>query len=293
MKPIFFVLIGALLPVSCNLASPEIEMQTIAKEAYIYAYPMVQQYATMYAHAIDCQSESYKAPLNHLSFESVTPCIALGEAWIDFRTNSYVLHIPKQNDYCQLSVQITDLYSNTYFHIDREEGAAGGDFLLQGRARDTFIPEGVKKVIVSETDFACVLIKICTKNRDSVVKWNELTEQIAIEPVHIKSNKTAAADFPPYMQDTGNIRFYGYLSFLLQFCNVNPSDKRLIKRFEMIGITAGKPFIAKSWSQADQGAMYRGMTAGKIVADSLYRVNNTIHQWISTVEEEDKEQATY
>ena len=40
------------------------ETRTIAKDAYIYGFPMVQAYLTMYAFSIDTHNPQYKGPFN-------------------------------------------------------------------------------------------------------------------------------------------------------------------------------------------------------------------------------------
>ena len=45
------------------------EAQSIAEEAYIYAYPMLENYRTMYTQAIDRTDPGYLAPFNQLTHE--------------------------------------------------------------------------------------------------------------------------------------------------------------------------------------------------------------------------------
>ena len=53
-------------------ASTPAETRAIAKDAYIYGYPMVQVYLTMYAFSIDKHNPQYKGPFNApLSFARV------------------------------------------------------------------------------------------------------------------------------------------------------------------------------------------------------------------------------
>jgi hypothetical protein len=42
------------------------EARTIAKDAYIYAVPMVAQYKTMYAYSIDKGGRQYMGPFNSI-----------------------------------------------------------------------------------------------------------------------------------------------------------------------------------------------------------------------------------
>jgi hypothetical protein len=44
----------------------EVEARVIAKEAYIYGCPIVNNYRVQYAYFVDTKSPEYKAPWNHI-----------------------------------------------------------------------------------------------------------------------------------------------------------------------------------------------------------------------------------
>ena len=86
--------------------TPE-EARAIAKEAYIYANPLVDAYRAMYSWFLDEQSPEFKAPLNRIGNvprvftpedravqgpNSDTPYSFLG---LDLRTDPIVLTVPK------------------------------------------------------------------------------------------------------------------------------------------------------------------------------------------------------
>ena len=43
------------------------EVRAIAKDAYIYGFPVVTNYATMYKQAIDKSGKDYRAPFNQIA----------------------------------------------------------------------------------------------------------------------------------------------------------------------------------------------------------------------------------
>ena len=61
-------------PASAEDLTPA-EAQTFAKDAYIYGFPIVENYKKMYAYAVAASGEQYKAPFNTLKHEAevVTP----------------------------------------------------------------------------------------------------------------------------------------------------------------------------------------------------------------------------
>src|SRR3954463_357095 len=62
----------ALLPAPRSTAAhaqpsvPPAEARAIAKEAYIYGFPMVDSYRIQHAYFVDTKNPEYKAPWNHL-----------------------------------------------------------------------------------------------------------------------------------------------------------------------------------------------------------------------------------
>jgi hypothetical protein len=86
--------------------TPE-EAQNIAKEAYLYGFPMVMNYKTMWNYAVDKDNPEYKGPFNEVSCEArlftpddkavITPnadtpyCMF----WMDLRAEPLVLSVPK------------------------------------------------------------------------------------------------------------------------------------------------------------------------------------------------------
>jgi len=95
--------------ISCNSTTKEVtsdEARAIAKEAYIFNYPLVMYYRTMYLQAIDKDSESFSGGFGqwlHLGTSSpkdtdiVTPNndSPYSYAWVDLRAEPWVLTMPK------------------------------------------------------------------------------------------------------------------------------------------------------------------------------------------------------
>ncbi len=58
---------AALLLAACGPGLPTAdEAEAIAKEAYVYGFPMVLGYKTMNTYSVDQSSPEYKGPFNHL-----------------------------------------------------------------------------------------------------------------------------------------------------------------------------------------------------------------------------------
>ncbi len=108
--------------------TPE-EARAIAKEAYIYGYPMVDSYRIQYAYFVDRTNPEYKTPWNEIrNFARVftpedkavqtpnsdTPYSFLG---MDLRTEPVVLIVPPVEKDRYFSIQLIDAYTHNFDYI--------------------------------------------------------------------------------------------------------------------------------------------------------------------------------
>ena len=141
------------------------EARTIAKEAYIYGYPMVDSYRIQHAYFVEIGNPEYKAPWNQIKNmprvftpddkavqtpNSDTPYSMLG---LDLRTEPIVLTVPRIEKDRYYSIQLIDAYTFNFAYIgSRATGNEAGSFLIAGPNWNGETPRGVKKVIRSETE---------------------------------------------------------------------------------------------------------------------------------------------
>ena len=141
------------------------EARAIAKEAYIYGFPIVDSYRIQHAYFVDRNSPEYKAPWNQLrNFSRVftpedkavqtpnsdTPYSFLG---MDLRAEPIVLTVPQIEKKRYFSVQLIDAYTFNFDYIgSRTTGNDGGSFLIAGPSWKGPMPKGVRKVIRAETE---------------------------------------------------------------------------------------------------------------------------------------------
>ena len=161
-------LLGALAFMSVRAADvTPTEARAIAKEAYIYANPMVDGYRIQYAYFVNRESPEFKAPWNQLrniprvftpedkavqTPNSDTPYSMIG---LDLRAEPMVLTVPPIEKGRYFSIQLIDLYTHNFAYIgSRATGNDGGSFLIAGPGWKGKTPKGVKQVIRSETELA-------------------------------------------------------------------------------------------------------------------------------------------
>ena len=139
------------------------EARAIAKDAYIYGFPMVDGYRVQYAFMVDTKNPEFKAPWNQISNaarvftpedktvqtpNSDTPYSTVG---LDLRTQPIVLTVPPMEKARYFSLQLVDLYTANFAYIGtRATGNDGGSFLIAGPGWNGQTPKNVKKVIWAE-----------------------------------------------------------------------------------------------------------------------------------------------
>jgi hypothetical protein len=282
------------------------EARKIAQEAYIYGFPMVDNYRILYAYFVDSQNKEFKAPWNQIvnvprvytsddkavqTPNSDTPYSFVG---MDLRAEPIVLTVPAIEKKRYYSIQLIDLYTHNFAYIgSRTTGNDAGRFLIAGPRWKGETPKGIKKVFRSETDL--VLAGYRTQLFDPADLDNVKKTQAGYkaEPLSKLLGKPAPAAAPavswlkplsPQEQRTSP-EFFNVLNFLLQFTAPHPSEKALRARFAKVGVEAGKPFdVAKlrpEMKTTIEGGMADGQKAyeefkrtridtGKVTAGDLF-----------------------
>lgn len=275
-------MLAALLPEAVRAqeeVSPE-QVRAIAKEAYIYGYPMVDSYRIQYAYFVDTTSPEYRAPWNRLhSFSRVftpedkavqtpnadTPYSVLG---MDLRTEPMVLTVPLIDQKRYFSIQLIDAYTFNFDYIgSRTTGNGGGSYLIAGPRWNGMLPRGVKKVIRCETDLALAVYRTQLFNPADMENVKRVQAAYKVQPLSAFLGLPAPRPAPainfvkpltPEGQRT-SLAFFNVLNFVLQFAPTHPSERALMRRFASIGIGAGRSFDESALSPEVLAAFKAGM----------------------------------
>ncbi len=267
-------------PAHAQTAVSPAEARAIAKEAYIYGYPMVDAYRVQYDFFVDRQNPQFKAPWNQIrnishvftpadttivSPNSDTPYSMLG---MDLRAEPLVLSVPKMEKERYFSVQLIDEYTFNFDYIgSRATGNDGGHFLVAGPSWKGPTPKGVDKVFHAETELAIAVYRTQLFNPGDMVNVKKVQAGYKVQTLSEFLGQAAAKPAPaiefikplaPATQKTSP-EFFHILNFILTFCPTNPAEKELMARFAKIGIGAGPSFNASTLSAEMQTAIEQGM----------------------------------
>ena len=250
---IFILLVARLAGVNAEEALTPEEAQSIAEEAYIFSYPMIQNYKTFYFRIVEG-----KGPVNSflhrhkLLGPEFTAIVApnhdtlYSSAWLDLRTGPLAVSVPEFPEDRYYSLQFIDMYVYNFAYIGRRAtGSKAGSYLIVGPNQTPPEVPGISGVFQSEGDFVFVIGRILAKDEADQGPAVALQGQIKVEPLSRFLNQAppspaAAVDFPVYDPEKAKTEhFVEYFNFLLQFVKIHPDDASAFERFRRIGISPG------------------------------------------------------
>ena len=269
--------------------TPE-DARAIAKEAYIYGFPMVDNYRIQYAYFVNKQDPEYKGGWNEIhntarvytpedkaiqSPNSDTPYSFIGA---DLRAEPLVLTVPPVEDGRYYSLQFIDGYTYNFAYVgSRTTGDGGGKYLLAGPGWQGERPEGVDEVIRSDTELAFVLYRTQLFGPDDLENVKKIQAGYQVTPLSVFLNQPSPApapaiDFAPPLtpdQQKTSPQFFEILNFAMRFAPTLPAEQQLRDRFATIGIGPDGTFDADELTPEMRKAIEDGMADAWAEFDTL------------------------
>lgn len=258
------------------------QARAIAKEAYLYGFPVVQMYRTLYTQAIDKGGVNYKAPFNQIGnttqvltpkdtvFPSPNADTPYSFVWMDLRREPLVLTLPKIEDDRYYSVQLIDLYTQNIAYLGtRSTGNNGGHYMIAGPDWKGQQPVDVDRVVYSESNIAYALYRTQLFDEKDLNKVRQIQDGYKVQPLsgYVKQAappKVAKIEWPkPMATMTEGPQLFRYLNFMLAFAAPQDSEKELLARFATIGIAPGAPFKVKQLTAEQRKALEDGIADAK------------------------------
>jgi hypothetical protein len=258
-----------------NLSAEDVK--AIAEQAYVYAYPMLETYRTMFLQAIDRSAPGYLAPFNELTHKSellgpefkdiVRPNndTMYSFGWLDLRAQPLVITVPEVADR-YFSVQLVDMFTHNFAYLGtRSTGGRAGSYLITGPQWAGAKPGKAAGVFRSETEFVYCIVRIEVRGPDDVDAVRALQQGIRFTPLHVflgRSRVPAASGitFPMYDADKAkSASFIDLLNFLLGQLAIPDAERGLMERFAQIGIRPGALSASMSLSPETRTAVGAGV----------------------------------
>ena len=285
-----FVLLLAMILSGCNekpgaaqqARITSAEAQAIAKEAYIFGFPIVMNYKTMWSYSIDKNSPDYKGPFNEVSCAArlftpddkavVTPnadtpyCMF----WMDVRAEPLVLSVPEMEPERFYHFQLVDLYTHNFAYVGTlTSGNSAGKFLIVGPDWDAEKPIGITDVVRSETGFVFSVTRTQLFGPDDLDKVKAIQASYSLQPLSTLLGTEAPPavpepDFPEWAEGSQfDERFFGYLDFMVGLLG-HPAegDQKLWDDLARLGISPEGDFDFSALSKETQEALKAGVQEG-------------------------------
>lgn len=269
------------------------EAKQIAKEAFVYGFPLVVNYKTMYNYVVDTKSPEYKGNFNQLACvarvytpedkaiitaNSDTPyCMT----WLDMRAEPLVFTVPEVEKERFYSVQLIDLYTHNAAYISSVAKNVSGKYLLTGADWKGETPKGITSVISLETDFIFSIHRTQLFNPSDINSVKKIQDGYRIEPLSTYLNTKAptsapALDFPQWKEGAEfTVKSFTYLDFMLTLVKTPQEEQALMERFAKIGLTGEGIFNIKKLPPEIQKALEEGATEGFSEMESFAKKHGT------------------
>ena len=256
------------------------EASAIAEDAYVYAFPMMESYRTMYVQAIDRTAPGYLGPFNHMAhktellgpeFEDVVRPnndTMYSLAWLDLRSQPIVITVPEVKDR-YYSVQLVDMFTHNLGYLGtRATGGEYGSYVIAGPRWQGTKPGDAEAVFRSESNFVYCIVRIEVRSPEDVRAVRELQERTLLTPMNVflGRSRVPAADgitFPSYDDiKAKSAGFIDLFNFLLGQVAIVPQERELMARFVRIGVRPGAQAASLALSPALRNALGAGVGRG-------------------------------
>lgn len=236
------------------------EAKAIAKEAAIYAYPMAENYLSIYQFALNPEGADYKGPPNAVHNVArvfgpqdtgvVTPNSDTPYSFLimDLRTEPIVVTMPPIEENRYYSHQLVDLYTYNFAYTGtRVDGNEGGDFLVAGPNWRGTTPASIRRVMRADTNLLFSQFRTQLLDAADLDNVKRIQDGYSARPLSVyldeaPPDQAPAIDFPAITRDQIDPSLFSCANFLLQFCPVLPSEEAMRERFARIGIAPGAPW---------------------------------------------------
>lgn len=186
------------------------EAAAIAREAYIYSFPMLMGYRFAYATFLQPASAAYRGPANagpygeavtldHRFRDVITPNADTPYSFglLDLRAGPLVLSVPAVSDRYYV-MQFEDLYGHNDLYVgSRSTGTEAGTWFLTGPSWQGEVPEGFSGCHRFETDLVFLIGRSQLLGPDDAPALAAIMRQYRLEPYAVFAGDPAPG-LPPY-----------------------------------------------------------------------------------------------
>lgn len=245
------------------------EAQEIARDAYVFLYPVVENYRVLFYQAAWRDSPRFVAPFNtfghatklldHRSETIVSPNndTLYSVAWLDLRAQPVVLCMPAVPNRRYYSVQLVDGYThNVAILSPRTTGSwEATRCLVMGPNWRGCLPAELRGIRVYEADseFVFALGRTQVYGEEDLDNVRRIQSGYEVKLLSaligtVPPPNPPEVTYPPIMpgRPVETESFFACANFMLQYLHLDDEELPMLKRFERIGVGPGMDFNLQS-----------------------------------------------
>lgn len=264
------------------------EMQSIARDAYVYGFPLMMNLKVFYEYSVDTNNANYKAPINEIWCEArvftpadtsiVTPnsdtpyCMF----WMDLRNEPLVMTVPSIEAGRYYGVQLVDLYTHNFAYVGtRTNSNDAGSYLLAGPDWDGETPDGISEVLASETDITFSIIRTQLHGPDDIGRVAEIQSQYSLQTLsnflgQPSPEPMAPIAVPEWVAGAEfTVAAFDYIDAAMRLTETHPDEADMMARFAEIGLGAADDFSTDTLDPDVNASLEAGVQQGIADAQAL------------------------
>lgn len=248
------------------------ELQAIAKEAYVWGYPLVyfertKRTMTNLAHVppdIFQHSSKLASPATGESWANND--VLVSSAWVELRDEPVVLKVPDTGTRWYV-LELVDMWGNPFTHLGKKtSGNKAQTYVITGPGQTATLPAGAKE-IKAPTSSIWILARTQVDGEADVPKLLGVLKSMTLAP---QSGKPPAMPPAPEArpQDIkfADAAFFDELGEVMKLYPPPDSDAALVKRFAAAGIGPGLT-PSKTLGEKEGLALKDGQKQGEALLD--------------------------
>lgn len=264
---------------AADLVTPQ-RARELAKEAYVYGFPIVENYRILHAYFVDKANREYRGEWNkiHSKARVFTPDdvtiqtpnsdTPYSMAGFDLRAEPLVITVPPIETNRYFSIQLVDAYTFNFAYVgSRATGNGGGNYMIAGPDWKGPRPTGITQVLRCETQIALAVYRTQLFGPNDLEAVKKIQAGYTAQPLsaflgQAAPKAAAPIDFikPLSAEDEkSSLEFFDLLNFVLQFCPTVRSERSKMQAMGRIGVGAGKKFDSSTLSPQIKEAMQGGI----------------------------------
>ena len=250
------------------------DVSSIAREAYIFMYPAVENYRTLYEGTQVDKTLKFNELVHarQLSAPNDTWVVApnndtlYSKCFLDLRKGPAIFSVPAVTDKRYYSIQVVDGYTyNAAIWGSRTTGSDPGKFLIGGPTWDGKVPRNISNWVKTESSFVFFFIRTGVSGPDDLPNAWKVQNQYKLQ-----TSSPPLPDFIPV--DSSKLKkpeFFSYANYFTQFFQQVPSEKKYYEKFARIGVIPGQPFDTSTMDPDFLKAVQEGIGEGdKIIEEN-------------------------